>query len=79
MPTEVDLRNDIIIVVLTTGLGAIAWFVKDMHVDVKSLLLSDSNHVSKEQHNELAKSLREANNALITEVAVLRDRMERSK
>ena len=72
-----SLRTGLIMFVITSIVGALAWLVNDLRTDVKTLLLSNENRVSTEQHNALAKNLREEINALKTDLAVLRDRMER--
>lgn len=72
-----SLRTGLIMFAITSVVGALAWLVNDLRTDVKTLLLSNENRVSVEQHNALAKSLREDMGTLRTDLAVMRDRMER--
>ncbi len=70
------LRNDLILLAITLIMSAIAWFLKGIWVDVRELRVSNAGKVGSEQHNELAKSLREAIKATDLEVREIRTRVD---
>ena len=67
-----SLRTGLIMFAITAVVGALSWLVQDLRSDVKTLLLSNENRVSTEQHNALAQSLREGNAALARELSELK-------
>lgn len=73
------LASDLILLGVATVLGGVGWEIRRLVARVEKIAEHTADIVTTQQHNELAKSLREALNVHTTDIAIIRDRMERAK
>lgn len=68
---EDHLINDLILMAVATILGAIAWFLRGIHSDVKKLSLAGEHAVTHEVLRPITKELHDRITSLSVQVGIL--------